>query len=141
MASFESAPEKARSSRFIDSLTAFTQEHRARHWQGTFAEFLEQPLPVPSDGVSLLPTLGGGRGTQGEHEYLYWEFQGRQAVRMGNWKAYRDATSGSLELYDLDADPGETLEVSGSNPRIARRISEIMAEARTESELFPLVRG
>ena len=107
----------------------------------TFAELLEQPLPVPSDGVSLLPTLGGGRGTQGEHEYLYWEFQGRQAVRMGNWKAYRDATSGALELYDLDADPGETLEVSGSNPRIARRISEIMAEARTESELFPLVRG
>ena len=28
--------------RFIQSLTAFTREHRAKHWHGTFAEFLDQ---------------------------------------------------------------------------------------------------
>lgn len=28
--------------RFIDALTAFTKEHRAQHWQGSFAQFLEQ---------------------------------------------------------------------------------------------------
>lgn len=31
-------------SQFIDALTAFTKEHRAKHWEGSFAEFLEQVL-------------------------------------------------------------------------------------------------
>ena len=30
---------------FIHSLTAYTREHRARHWEGTFAEFLRDVLP------------------------------------------------------------------------------------------------
>jgi serine protein kinase len=36
----DSDPEKLR-----DSLTAFTKEHRAKHWQGSFADYLEQILP------------------------------------------------------------------------------------------------
>lgn len=107
----------------------------------TFAELLEQPLPGPTDGVSLLPTLGGSSGPQEEHAYLYWEFHGRQAVRMGRWKGYRVAESGAFELYDLDEDRAEALEVSEANPAVVARISRIMVEARTESELFPLVRG
>jgi arylsulfatase A len=106
----------------------------------TFAELLEQPLPVPTDGLSLLPTLGGSRRTQEEHEYLYWEFQGRQAVRMGDWKAYRTAADGRFELFDLAADPGEEVEVSTGNPEVVARITDILDGARTESELFPLVR-
>ena len=107
----------------------------------TFAELLEKPLPVPTDGVSLLPTLGGSQSPQVQHEYLYWEFQGKQAVRMGDWKAYRTAASGAFELFDLATDPGEKEEVSDRNPEMAGRITEIMDGARTESELFPLVRG
>ena len=105
----------------------------------TFAELLDTPLPVPTDGVSLLPALGASGGPQEEHEYLYWEFHGRQAVRLGDWKAYRTAESGAFELYDLGADPGETLEVSEENPEVVAWVREIMAGARTESELFPLV--
>src|SRR5262245_1832611 len=30
--------------RFHEALTAFTKEHRAKHWQGTFAEYLEEVL-------------------------------------------------------------------------------------------------
>jgi serine protein kinase len=32
--------------KFLESLTAFTKEHRAKHWQGTFAEYLEAVLPT-----------------------------------------------------------------------------------------------
>jgi arylsulfatase len=105
----------------------------------TFSDLLDEPLPVPTDGLSLLPALGASRGPQEDHEYLYWEFQGRQAVRMGDWKGYRAADSGTFELYDLAGDPGETMEVSEEHPQVVARISEIMAGARTESELFPLV--
>ncbi len=105
----------------------------------TFAELLDVSLPVPTDGLSLLPALGASGGPQREHEYLYWEFQGRQAVRMEDWKAYRVADSGAFELYDLATDPGETIDVTGEHPEVVARITEIMAGARTESELFPLV--
>ena len=36
--------EKPRNS-FIDDLTTFATEHRAQHWRGTFAEFLNDILP------------------------------------------------------------------------------------------------
>jgi arylsulfatase len=106
----------------------------------TFAELLDLPLQVPTDGTSLFPTLGGVRRAQDRHEYLYWEFQGRQAVRLGDWKAYKTAASGEFELFDLASDPGETVEVSTDYPQIVARITEILAEARSESELFPLIR-
>ncbi len=106
----------------------------------TFADLTGQPLPVPTDGVSILPTLEGRPGTQGEREYLYWEFQGRQAVRLGKWKAYRTASDGAFELYDLEGDRGETSDVASEYPEVVMRITEIMTEARTESELFPLLR-
>jgi arylsulfatase A-like enzyme len=106
----------------------------------TFAALVQRPLPGPTDGVSLLPTLGGSGRGQKAHDYLYWEFQGRQAVRMGDWKAYRTAATDALELYDLATDPSEGREVSGEHPDVVSRIREIMAGARTESELFPLNR-
>jgi arylsulfatase len=106
----------------------------------TFAELTGQTLPVPTDGVSILPTLEGRLQEQEERGYLYWEFQGRQAVRSGRWKAYRRASDGDFELYDLQSDGGEASNVSGENPEVVTRISRIMLEARTESELFPLLR-
>jgi serine protein kinase len=45
---------------FRDSLTAFTKEHRAKHWQGTFAEYLEQILP----GIAHLQT-------RSSHHYMW----------------------------------------------------------------------
>jgi arylsulfatase len=107
----------------------------------TFLELTEQVPADSTDGVSLLPTLLGKREDQVDREYLYWEFQGRQAVRMDRWKAYRTASDGDFELYDLEADPAETSDVAEGHPEIVARIHEIMAEARTESELFPLLRG
>lgn len=94
------------------------------------------------DGVSILPTLTKN-GTQEEHEYLYWEFHekgGRQAVRKGKWKAvrydvFKDKES-IPELYDLEADPGETVNLASTYPEIANEMSEIIKNARTESEVF-----
>ena len=106
----------------------------------TFAEVTGSPLPAPSDGVSILPTLEGRGEDQEDREYLYWEFQGRQAVRLGAWKAYRRASDGEFELYNLETDLGETSNVASENEEVVTRISQIMREARTESDLFPLSR-
>ena len=37
--------------------------------------------PVPSDGISFLPTLLGQNDRQKKHEYPYWEY----AEKAGNW--------------------------------------------------------
>jgi arylsulfatase len=106
----------------------------------TFADLAGGEVPENIDGLSLLPTLLG-RPDQGEHEYLYWEFQGRQAVRLGRWKGIRHRVDRAMELYDLDEDIGEERDVAGANPEIVARIAELMESGRTESEYFPLMRG
>ncbi len=50
--------------RFIDSLTAYTKDHRAQHWEGTFAEFLESVLPAEPS-----------RYTRTSHEYIWDMFR------------------------------------------------------------------
>jgi serine protein kinase len=47
-------------SSFLDSLTEFTKEHRARHWQGTFQEFMRT---VVADRADIL--------ARSSHQYIW----------------------------------------------------------------------
>ena len=94
--------------------------------------------PGDIDGISMLPTLLGQRGKQKKHKYLYWELRGRQAVRMGRWKAVRLKPNQKIQLYDLNIDIGEKNDVADANPDIVTKMAEIMTTGRTESEVFPL---
>lgn len=93
------------------------------------------------DGISFLPSLLGHDEKQKKHEYLYWEYNGKQAVRMGNWKAYRPGFEESIELYNLEDDIGEQNDLALKHPEIVAKIEEILQTARTESELFPLIKN
>jgi arylsulfatase A-like enzyme len=117
-----------------------TSNHVAANWDmwATFSELTGAPLRKDTDGISLLPVLLGAKATQ--HEFLYWEFHSQgsaQAVRMGRWKGIRNKAwgnpDGPIELYDLDADPSETTDVSSQHADIVRRIAGIMRTARTRS--------
>ncbi len=55
-----SAGPRQDKSSFIASLTEFTKEHRARHWQGTFQEFMET---VVTDRADML--------ARSSHQYLW----------------------------------------------------------------------
>jgi arylsulfatase len=116
-------------------------DHASAFWDflPTLADLVDVEPPVEVDGISIAPTLLGRRG-QAKHEYLYWEYFGRQAVRLGDWKAYRKSVDSPIELYDLSTDIGEQNDVASDYPEVVQRIVEIMQSARTESELFPLVR-
>jgi arylsulfatase len=117
-------------------------DHVSAFWDfyPTFAEIAGAELSEDLDGLSMLPTLLGTPADQQQHEYLYWEFQGRQAVRMGRWKGIRNGVDREIELYDLETDIGEQHDVANDNQDVVARITDIMMTARTESELFPLVR-
>jgi len=106
----------------------------------TAAELAGAEVSGEHDGISLVPTLTGRAEAQATHDYLYWEFYGRetaQAVRRGRFKAVRrPMLTGELELYDLEADLGETRDVAGDHPGVAAEIARLMDEAHTPSPLW-----
>ncbi len=73
------------------------------------------------DGRSLVPVLEGRRWRG--HETLFWELYSQQAmIRKGRWKYLADA-DGTARLYDLRADPAETVDLAARNPRRMRDLA------------------
>jgi len=109
----------------------------------TVAEITGAKIPENTDGISFLPTLLGNENEQEKHEYMYWEFHerdGRQALRKGDWKLVKynvlNPEKTTHELYNLSTDLGEENNVAEQHPEIVQELSEIMKNARTESEVF-----
>ena len=102
----------------------------------TVAEIIGEEPPEGTDGISILPTLLGKSGEQQEHDFLYWEFNAEQAVRIGSWYGYKNR-EGILEVYDLDKNPGQDVDVASENPEIARKMEEIMKAEHIPSDVWP----
>jgi arylsulfatase A-like enzyme len=104
----------------------------------TFAELAAVPAPPEIDGVSILPTLLGQPGSQKTRSHHYWEAAPAQAVRKGDWKAYRSAPGKPIELYNLATDIGETQNIAQQHPDILAKMEKLLEESHTESAEFPL---
>lgn len=119
-----------------------TSEYVSAFWDflPTCTELLDVDAPDDIDGISMLPALLGQREKQKKHEYFFWELSGRQAVRMGDWKAVRTKPNRKIELYNLKKDIGEQRNVADERPEIIAKITEIFKTGRTESEVFPLTK-
>ncbi|MFI4874215.1 MAG: arylsulfatase [Blastopirellula sp. JB062] len=110
----------------------------------TFAEITQTQAPKDIDGISLAPTLLGD-GEQARHDYLYWEFPaygGQQSVRWGKWKGIRQNMMKKnnpdplkIELYDLEADPGESQDLAKRRPEIVAKLAKMMADAHVPSKV------
>src|SRR5258708_13864037 len=81
--------ESERHGDFVKSLVAFTQQHRAAHWSGTFADFIEQILPPNPRSI-----------TRTSHQYI-WD--------MIRWQGLEESANGksrfklfSEDLFGID---------------------------------------
>lgn len=113
----------------------------------TFCEMTGATLPdQPIDGISLCPLLTGQTNDAFESRSLFWHFpaylQSYQRmdeqrdvlfrsrpcsiIRNGKWKLHEYFEDGGLELYDLEADPGETTDLSDSNPDQRDRLHQLL---------------
>ncbi len=125
-------------------------EHLSAFWDllPTFAELAQADLPKKTDGISMVPSFLS-KGTQKEHDHLYWEFhnnQGghKQAIRFNEnarkWKAVRHYTwerklNPTIELYDLSQDIAEATDLAERYPALVAKAERLMNSSRTRSEI------
>ena len=108
----------------------------------TFAALAGAETPKQVDGISVVDALTGG-AIATPHRYLYWDYghcreRYDRAVRTGKWKGIQLGKESPIQLYDLDADLGETTDVAGGQPDVVARIAAIMDEAFTPSPRYPV---
>lgn len=121
----------------------------------TIAKLIGVELPKDRiiDGRDIWPLMSGQPGAKTPHDafYFYWG-QELQAVRSGPWKLHfphaypspgQPRGSGGkpgpyvqkkigLELFNLEADVGETTNVAAQHPDVVKRLEELAQRARED---------
>jgi arylsulfatase len=120
----------------------------------TLAAITGAPLPVNKiDGLNMLPLLEGNPDANPRDHLFYYYGKQLQAVRQGKWKlhfphgyrSYEGVEPGKnglpgpyahgetgLELYDLENDIGEKLNVAAKYPDVVERLMTLGEMARRE---------
>jgi len=86
--------------------------------------------PRPIDGVDVGPVLTDPSASSPREErgLLYYKMGRPVSARLGKWKLRRQRVDLKVrsELYDLEADPGETDNLTGRHPRIVDLLEEFL---------------
>jgi arylsulfatase A-like enzyme len=89
----------------------------------------------PFVGISLVPAF---KNKPVQREFLFWEHSANRAIRTGNWKLvarvknqkkFTPEDENAWELYDLEKDPSETINLATTYPEKVKELS-----ARWEKE-------
>ena len=95
----------------------------------TFARLAGAEMPADRviDGRDIWPLMEGRPGAASPHEaYFYYRGNNLEAVRSGKWKLRR--VKKNTELYDLDADVSEKINLADKHPEIVKRLAALMEE-------------
>lgn len=102
---------------------------------------------TPYSGISLAESILG-QAENDIDQVVQWEFQldgkyrelpkggFRQAIRIGSWKAVRYGINQKTELYNLESDPSEQINLAKKHPDIVKK-AESHFEIRSKSKYYP----
>ena len=102
----------------------------------TFCQMASAKLPEqPIDGSSMVPLLEDPAATLDRraiyfHYPHYHHSRPASAIRAGDWKLIEFLDDGSLELYNLKDDLGETENLAAAKPQRARQLQQQLAAWR-----------
>jgi len=86
--------------------------------------------PATFQGESFLGLLSKDRGPKPEEAPLLFESclygEERKALRAGRWKLIRNEETGAKELFDLEADPSERMDLSAEQARIVESLDQAL---------------
>lgn len=95
----------------------------------TVAELLECQRPARVTGRSLQPWLLPSTAEAPTNRVaLQWEqvdAPRAQTARLGRWKGFLSAPGATVQVFDLDQDPGETTDVAGQHPEVVQEFTQI----------------
>lgn len=94
------------------------------------------------DGHSMMPLLLGERDSTVYEAFYYYDRDQLQAIRSGKWKLHlpmenrfvahytEDTFAIEAELYDLEKDVGEQVNLAGQHPEVVKRLSTMARRAK-----------
>lgn len=99
----------------------------------------------PYEGKSLVPAF---TNKPIDREYLFWEHEGNRAIRVGNWKLvsktakekkFTAADENAWELYNMDTDPSETINLASKYPDRVGELTRLWEKQalRTKAKPWP----
>ncbi len=121
----------------------------------TVADLLQAPLPdnAAEDSVSFLPALLGRTGGPLREATVHHSINGSFAIRQGRWKLAFCPGSGGwtaprpgqndtsalplVQLFDLEADIGETRNLQAEQPAVVARLTALMEKYARDGRSTP----
>ena len=99
-------------------------------WLPTACELAGVKTPDHVDGMSLVSALFGK--VEKRLSPLIWKYNESRsekvAIRLGNWKAIRNAVDADWELYDLSTDIGEESDLASKNQELLAGLIKLLEE-------------
>ena len=83
-------------------------------------------IPAEFDGANLLPRLTGKLSAIPRAEPMFWDFYSGQAIRMGDWKLWRNADT--TVLFNIAEDPAELVNLAWQEPERTKQLTKQLDE-------------
>ena len=111
----------------------------------TLCDAVALTVPETVDGISILPTLTG-KGEQTPRNPMVWiypEYGGQVALRLGDWKLVRKnlknaKKTGPWELYNITEDIEEANNVAAQHPEIVAQGIEVLRQEIDSNPTWPM---
>ena len=101
----------------------------------TLLELIDVPIPPSFGGRSLAPLLRGEALAEAENVAIAQTLVSQPpnwfSIRIPEWKLHLNVEDGTVELFDMSRDPGETIDVADENDDIVQAL-ELALESRVQ---------